>query len=87
MFNDPAFVNVLRPTLAEFRLKEPTLYLLYPDRKHVPFKARAFIDLVLESGAKQGEQTSTAFAANRIRLAGATSAAGGGELVSCPSDS
>jgi DNA-binding transcriptional LysR family regulator len=67
MFNDPAFVNVLRPTLTEFRLKEPTLYLLYPDRKHLPFKARAFIDLVLESGAKHREQTSTAFAANRTR--------------------
>jgi DNA-binding transcriptional LysR family regulator len=65
MFNDPAFVNVLRPTLTEFRLKEPTLYLLYPDRKHLPFKARAFVDLVLESGAKQREQTSKAFAANR----------------------
>jgi DNA-binding transcriptional LysR family regulator len=67
MVNDPAFVNVLRPTLTEFRLKEPTLYLLYPDRKHVPFKARAFIDLMLESGAKHREQTSTAFAANRTR--------------------
>jgi DNA-binding transcriptional LysR family regulator len=67
MFNDPAFVNVLRPALSEFRLQEPTLYLLYPDRKHLPFKARAFIDLVLESGAKHREQTPTGFAANRMR--------------------
>jgi DNA-binding transcriptional LysR family regulator len=67
MFNDPAFVNVLRPTLTEFRLKEPTLHLLYPDRKHLPFKARAFIDLVLESGAKHRDERPTGFAANRIR--------------------
>ena len=67
MFNDPAFVNVLRPMLTEFRVKESTLYLLYPDRKHLPFKARAFIDQVLESGAKQREQKPTGFAANRIR--------------------
>jgi len=67
MLNDPAFVNVLRPVLSEFRLKEPTLYLLYPDRKHLPFKARAFIDLVLESGAKHREHTATAFTANRAR--------------------
>jgi DNA-binding transcriptional LysR family regulator len=67
MVNDPAFVNVLRPTLSEFRLKEPTLYLLYPDRKHVPFKARAFIDLILESGATHRDERPTAFAAHRIR--------------------
>jgi DNA-binding transcriptional LysR family regulator len=67
MFNDPAFVNVLRPTLTKFRLKEPTLYLLYPDRKHLTFKARAFIDLVLESSAKSQEQKQTALAANRRR--------------------
>jgi DNA-binding transcriptional LysR family regulator len=67
MFNDPAFVNVLRPTLTEFPLKESTLYLLYPDRKHVPFKARAFIDLVLESGAKHRDERPTGFAANRTR--------------------
>jgi hypothetical protein len=67
MFNDPAFVNVLRPTLTEFRLKESTLYLLYPDRKHLPFKTRAFVDLVLESSAKHREQTPTALAPNRIR--------------------
>jgi DNA-binding transcriptional LysR family regulator len=57
MLNDPAFVNVLRPVLVEFPPKESNLYLIYPDRKHVPFKARAFIDLVLESGARNREQT------------------------------
>jgi DNA-binding transcriptional LysR family regulator len=67
MLNDPAFVNVLRPTLTEFRFKEPTLYLLYPGRKHLPFKARAFIDLVLESGASNGEQTQNVFAPHRTR--------------------
>jgi DNA-binding transcriptional LysR family regulator len=66
MFNDPVFVNVLRPTLTEFRFKEPTLHLLYADRKHLPFKARAFIDLILESGAMQRGQRAAGFAANRI---------------------
>ena len=67
MFNDPAFVNVLRPVLSEFRLKEPTLYLLYPGRKHLPFKARAFIDLVVESVARNREQTQKVFAPQRTR--------------------
>ena len=67
MLNDPAFANLLRPVLPECPLKQATLYLLYPDRKHVPFKARAFIDLVLESGAKHREQKPTAFAAPRLR--------------------
>jgi DNA-binding transcriptional LysR family regulator len=67
MFNDPAFVNVLRPTLSEFSLKEPTLYLLYPGRKHLPFKARAFIDLILGSGARSQEQPKGALTPNRSR--------------------
>jgi DNA-binding transcriptional LysR family regulator len=53
MLNDPAFVNVLRPVLTEFPPQESNLYLIYPDRKHVPFKARAFIDLVLGSEERQ----------------------------------
>jgi DNA-binding transcriptional LysR family regulator len=65
LLQDPAFVNVLRPVLTEFRLKEPTLYLLYADRKHVPFKARSFMNLVLESGARNQEQPQTLLAANR----------------------
>jgi len=67
LFNDPAFVNVLRPVLPEFRLKEFTLYLLYAGRKYLPFKARAFIDLVLETGAKNQDQTPAALAANPKR--------------------
>jgi DNA-binding transcriptional LysR family regulator len=67
MLNDPAFVNVLRPALPEFRLKEPTLYLLYPDRKHLPFKARAFIDLLLESSAKHREQCPRTSTVDRTR--------------------
>jgi DNA-binding transcriptional LysR family regulator len=65
LLNDPAFVNVLRPVLTEFRLKEFNLYLLYPGRKFLPFKSRAFIDLVLESTAKSQEQKQPGLAANR----------------------
>ena len=67
LLNDPAFVNVLKPVLTECHLKQPTLYLLYADRKHVPFKARAFIDLVLPSADKKPEQTPTALATHRGR--------------------
>jgi DNA-binding transcriptional LysR family regulator len=66
MCNDPIFMNVLRPVLSDFRLKEQTLYLLYPGRKHLPFKARAFIDLLLESGARQKAEK-PAFGANNVR--------------------
>ena len=68
LLHDPAFLNVLTPVLTEFRLKESTLYLLYAYRKHLPFKARAFIDLVLESGAKSHPQTQPALAANHRRF-------------------
>jgi DNA-binding transcriptional LysR family regulator len=67
LLNDPAFVNVLRPALPEFRAKEFHLYLLYPGRKFLPFKSRAFIDLVLESGAKNREEQQTELAASRRR--------------------
>jgi DNA-binding transcriptional LysR family regulator len=67
LLNDPAFANVLRPVLTDFRLKEFTLYLLYAGRKFLPFKSRAFIDLVLESNTKSQEQTQTGHAANRRR--------------------
>jgi DNA-binding transcriptional LysR family regulator len=70
LLNDPAFVNVLRPVLTECYLKESTLYLLYADRKHMPFKARTFIDLVLESSGKSQAQKQTRLAANpRRRIA------------------
>jgi DNA-binding transcriptional LysR family regulator len=70
LLNDPAFVHVLRPVLTECYLKESTLYLLYADRKHMPFKARTFIDLVLESSGKSQAQKQTRLAANpRRRIA------------------
>jgi DNA-binding transcriptional LysR family regulator len=68
LFNDSAFVNVLRPVLTAFQLKQSTLYLLYPGRKYLPCKVRAFIDLALESGATNPKQTHTPAAANRTRL-------------------
>jgi len=67
LLNDPAFVNVLRPVLTQFPLKEFNLYLLYPGRKFLPFKSRAFIDLVLESNTKSQPQKQPALAANRRR--------------------
>ena len=57
LFNDPAFTSVLRPVLTEFQLKEATLHLLYPGRKYLSFKTRAFIDLVLQPAGKQHAQT------------------------------
>jgi DNA-binding transcriptional LysR family regulator len=67
LLNDPAFVNVLRPVLTEFPLKEFNLYLLYPGRKFLPFKSRAFIDLVLESTTQSQAQKPAALDANRRR--------------------
>jgi DNA-binding transcriptional LysR family regulator len=67
LLNDPAFVNVLRPVLTEFPLKEFNLYLLYPGRKFLPFKSRAFIDLVLDSNTNSQTQKPAALAANRKR--------------------
>ena len=52
LWDDPVFANLLTPVLTDFPLKESTLYLVYPDRQYVSFKTRAFIDLVLESGAR-----------------------------------
>jgi DNA-binding transcriptional LysR family regulator len=55
LFSDSAFANVLTPVLTEFHVKESSLYVLYADRKYLPFKVRAFINLVLESGARNQE--------------------------------
>ena len=68
LVNDPAFVNVLRPVLTDFQLQEFNLYLLYPGRQFLPFKARAFIDLLLESvnGAKHPLQPQKAPAPRRL---------------------
>jgi DNA-binding transcriptional LysR family regulator len=65
--SDPAFAGVLRPVLTEFRLKDSGLYLLYRTRKHLPLKARNFIDLVLASGASTGEQRQAASAASMLQ--------------------
>ena len=67
LLSDPAFVNVLRPVLPEFHPKEFNLYLLYSARKFLPFKARAFIDLVLEVGREKPGQAQSAPAADRRR--------------------
>jgi len=67
LLNDPAFAGTLRPVLTEFPLKEATLYLLYPGRKFLPFKARTFIDLVLECAAKAQEPPRAAPAVSRRR--------------------
>ena len=65
LLNDGGFASLLRPVLTEFPLPESTLYLIYPGRKHVPFKARAFIDLVIESGGRTAEQRSSTLGASR----------------------
>lgn len=66
LLNDPAFSNVLRPVLTESRLKAFNLYLLYAGRKFLPFKSRAFIDLVVDSTASPG-QKQTGLAVDRRR--------------------
>ena len=67
LLNDPAFVNVLTPVLTDLRLKEFDLYLLFAGRKLLPFKSRAFIDLVLEPNTKSQEQKQTGLAPSRRR--------------------
>jgi|SRR5579871_4978372 len=67
LLSNPAFVSVLRPVLTDFALQESTLYLIYPGRKHVPFKARAFIDMVLESGSQSQPQRPPLAATRRRR--------------------
>ena len=67
LLNAPTFANVLRPVLPHLRLPESTLYLLYPTRSFLPFKSRAFIDFVLESGAKSREEKRTGLVAGSRR--------------------
>ena len=67
LLNEGAFASLLRPVLTEFALPESTLYLIYPGRKHVPFKARAFIDLVLDPAARTREQAPSVLEVNRRR--------------------
>lgn len=51
-FVDPVFKDELVPLLTDYPLQQPTLYLVYVSRKHLPLKIRAFIDFMLEWGAK-----------------------------------
>ena len=54
-FGDPIFKDDLVPLLTEYPLQWPaplSLYLVYVSRKHLPLKIRAFIDFILEWGAK-----------------------------------
>ena len=67
LINDPALSHVLRPVLPEFRAKEFSLYLIYPGRRFVPFKSRAFMDLVLGSAAKSPQSKRPVAALNRGR--------------------
>ena len=48
LFEDPMFKDVLRPVLTDCPLQEPTLYVVYVSRKHLPLKIRAFIDFIAE---------------------------------------
>jgi DNA-binding transcriptional LysR family regulator len=47
-FEDPAFKDHLRVVLPGYVIGEPTLYLVYVSRKHLPLKIRSFIDTFLE---------------------------------------
>lgn len=51
-FADSVFKDQLVPLLTDYPLQEPTLYLVYVSRKHLPLKIRAFIDFMLEWGSK-----------------------------------
>ncbi|SRR5579863_47768 len=51
-FIDPVFKDELVPLLRDYPLQQPTLYLVYVSRKHLPLKIRAFIDFMLEWGSK-----------------------------------
>ncbi|MGP8033544.1 MAG: LysR family transcriptional regulator [Steroidobacteraceae bacterium] len=47
-FEDPMFKDALKPVLTAYPMQEPTLYVVYVSRKHLPLKIRAFIDFVQE---------------------------------------
>jgi DNA-binding transcriptional LysR family regulator len=48
LFEEPSFKDILVPVLADFPLRQTTLYLVYISRKYVPLKIRSFMDFVLE---------------------------------------
>lgn len=54
---EQTFAGVLKPVLADFHPKASTLYLIYSDRKHLPLKTRAFVDLLVPPAAPRRERT------------------------------
>jgi DNA-binding transcriptional LysR family regulator len=60
-FEDPVFKDVLTPVLTRYPLREPTVYLVYVSRKHVPLKIRTFIDFWREHvGERRRPETAAA---------------------------
>lgn len=51
-FADPVFSDDLVPLLTDHPIQQPTLYLVYVSRRHLPLKIRAFVDFVVEWGTK-----------------------------------
>ena len=52
LFEDPMFKDALTPVLADCPLQQPTLYVVYVSRKHLPLKIRAYIDFVQEVASR-----------------------------------
>jgi DNA-binding transcriptional LysR family regulator len=52
LFEDPMFKDVVKAVLTEYPLQEPTLYVVYVSRKHLPLKIRAFIDFLQEVASR-----------------------------------
>ncbi len=47
-FADTVFKDDLVPLLTDHPIQQPTLYLVYVSRRHLPLKIRAFVDFVVE---------------------------------------
>lgn len=47
-FDDPAFKGSLKAVLPGYLFSDPTLYLVYVSRKHLPLKIRTFIDFFID---------------------------------------
>jgi len=56
-FEDPQFEGVLTRVLAQHRLWDATLYVLYVSRTFLPLKIRTFVDFVVESLSPLPEAT------------------------------
>jgi DNA-binding transcriptional LysR family regulator len=52
LFEDPMFMDVLKPVLTEYPLQQPTVHVVYVSRKHLPVKIRAYIDFVQEVASR-----------------------------------